>query len=531
MAAGQHNLRRVAATAALIFAVIAASAVSIVCAYPIFSHTYDEPAHIAAGLELLGRGTYTYEQQHPPLARIAVAIGPYLTGARPHGEAEIFDEGLAVLYGSGDYLVTLSAARLGVLPFLIAVIALTAAWAYYDFGAMAAITSAVVLATTPPLLAHAGLATTDVPLTAMLIISLFAFRLWLDKPNARRSTIIGASTALAITAKLSALVFLPACFLAATMLRELCGRGERTRPSLARQAVMGLPGGILAFCFVLWLVYGGPADPLHPFEQLFAGVREVLEHNAKGHISFFCGQISFAGHWLFFPTALLIKTPVFALLLAAVGAIVILRRHRRDWRYAMVLGSAGAILGIAMLGRIDLGVRYVLPLYPLTAIIAGIGAAGVASRRSWVGSGMVGCLMLGQAAVAAASWPDYLPYFNVLAGSHPERLLVDSDLDWGQDVNRVAAELQRRGIRDVATALHGNADLSRHGFPRYTELEWDEPATGWIVVSQTRWSFGTGAPPFDGYRWLKRYAPVSMIGKTVRLYYIDPEDDGARPEK
>jgi hypothetical protein len=106
MAAGQHNLRRVAATAALIFAVIAASVVSIVCAYPIFSHTYDEPAHIAAGLELLGRGTYSYEQQHPPLARIAVAIGPYLTGARPHGEAEIFDEGLAVLYGSGDYLVT-----------------------------------------------------------------------------------------------------------------------------------------------------------------------------------------------------------------------------------------------------------------------------------------------------------------------------------------------------------------------------------------------------------------------------------------
>jgi len=287
----------------------------------------------------------------------------------------------------------------------------------------------------------------------------------------------------------------------------------------------------LAFCFVLWLVYGGPADPLHPFEQLFAGVREVLEHNAKGHISFFCGQISFAGHWLFFPTALLIKTPVFALLLAAVGAIVILRRHRRDWRYAMVLGSAGAILGIAMLGRIDLGVRYVLPLYPLAAISAGIGAARLAIRRSWIRSGMVACLLLGQAAVAAASWPDYLPYFNVLAGSHPERLLVDSDLDWGQDVNRVAAELQRRGIRDVATALHGNADLSRHGFPRYTELEWDEPATGWIVVGQTRWSFGTGAPPFDGYRWLKRYAPVSMIGKTVRLYYIDPEDDGARPEK
>src|SRR5205085_1903728 len=192
MAAGQHNWRRVAASAALIFAIIAASAVSIVCAYPIFSHTYDEPAHIAAGLELLDRGTYSYEQQHPPLARIAVAIGPYLTGARAHGEPDIFDEGLAVLYGSSDYLATLSAARLGILPFFIAVLAVTAAWSYYDFGAVAAITSAVLLATTPPLLAHAGLATTDVPVTAMLMTSLFAFRLWLDKPNAIRSAIVGA---------------------------------------------------------------------------------------------------------------------------------------------------------------------------------------------------------------------------------------------------------------------------------------------------------------------------------------------------
>ncbi len=52
-------------------------------------------------------------------------------------------------------------------------------------------------------------------------------------------------------------------------------------------------------------------------------------------------------------------------------------------------------------------------------------------------------------------------------------------------------------------------------------MEWDEPTTGWIVISLTRVAFGTAAPPFDGYRWLERYTSVAMIGKTVRLYYIE----------
>jgi hypothetical protein len=42
------------------------------------------------------------------------------------------------------------------------------------------------------------------------------------------------------------------------------------------------------------------------------------------------------------------------------------------------------------------------------------------------------------------------------------------------------------------------------------------------VISATQFAFGTSAPPFDGYRWLQAFEPVAIIGKTVRLYYIDP---------
>src|SRR5438105_9381033 len=79
------------------FVILALGTMPIVGTYPVVSHTTDEPAHIAAGMELLDRGTFTYEQQHPPLARLAVAIGPYLWGARSHGASYIIDEGLAIL--------------------------------------------------------------------------------------------------------------------------------------------------------------------------------------------------------------------------------------------------------------------------------------------------------------------------------------------------------------------------------------------------------------------------------------------------
>lgn len=48
----------------------------IVSTYNVFNHTVDEPTHIACGMEWLSKGTSHYEDQHPPLSRIAVALGP-----------------------------------------------------------------------------------------------------------------------------------------------------------------------------------------------------------------------------------------------------------------------------------------------------------------------------------------------------------------------------------------------------------------------------------------------------------------------
>src|SRR3954463_14354518 len=88
-----------------------AATVAVVATYPVFSQTWDEPATLAAGMEWLSTGNYAYEAQHPPLARVASALLPYLRGARSRGSHSMYDEGRALLGEGAQYRRTLFLAR------------------------------------------------------------------------------------------------------------------------------------------------------------------------------------------------------------------------------------------------------------------------------------------------------------------------------------------------------------------------------------------------------------------------------------
>src|SRR5580704_1147981 len=70
---GRHSL-------AIFLVLVAVASARIIATYTVFNHTIDEPAHIACGMEWLDKKVYRYEPQHPPLARVMTAIGPYLAG-------------------------------------------------------------------------------------------------------------------------------------------------------------------------------------------------------------------------------------------------------------------------------------------------------------------------------------------------------------------------------------------------------------------------------------------------------------------
>src|ERR1044071_7030544 len=173
---------------------IVLGAVRIVATYPAISITFDEPAHIAAGMQLLDKDKFAYERLHPPLARVAAALGPYLAGYHSQNGGNMWIEGRRLYYdyagGHPDSLM-LTLARLGILPFFVACLALVWLWTDRYIGAVEGALAVIALGNLPLLLAHSGLATTDAPLAATCTAAFFAFLLWLDRTSITRGVLVG----------------------------------------------------------------------------------------------------------------------------------------------------------------------------------------------------------------------------------------------------------------------------------------------------------------------------------------------------
>ena len=181
-----------------------------------------------------------------------------------------------------------------------------------------------------------------------------------------------------------------------------------------------------------------------------------------------------------------------------------------------------AVLVPALLSRVDLGVRIVLAVYPFLALLAARGASSawrsagtraqvLARRRRGVGArrGMLRDL--------GTHLADYLAYFNPVAVPRPERVLVDSNLDWGQDLYRLADTVRARGIDSIRVHYFGSSQLSSVGLTNARRLGRDERTSGWIAASET---FPRRRLVRHVLRWLARRTPVARIGPSMRLYYI-----------
>jgi 4-amino-4-deoxy-L-arabinose transferase-like glycosyltransferase len=531
----------------LLFFLIVLAALRVVATYRVFSETNDEH-HFVAGIEWLDRGAYTYTIYHPPLARIFESLPLYLDGARAHGKAEVVDEKDAILYAGRGYATNLALGRLGALPFLIASIAAVWIWGRRLFGVPAAVAATVLFSTLPPVLAHAGLATTDAPVMATLAVALYALCLFLEKPTAMRALGLGAACALAVLSKFSAIPFFAAAALAILAARWIVGRRGLDEPGRAPSHGIGwaVPAvlAVLVAALVVWAGYRfswgslpetvGPrsrdivvgagaratAGTPVPAPEFFEGIRRLRETMREGHPAFLLGRYGRTGWWYYFPVALAVKTPIPFLILAAIGGIASLRlaRRSRDWRPAAPFVAAGAILAASMPSRIDIGVRHILPMYPLLAVSAGLGTTLLwnAARRGRAGRIAVGILFTWQTVGSAAAHPDYLAWFNELAGGHPDRILLDSNLDWGQDLYRLRDALAARHVASVSLAYLGVADPARQGLPPTRPLPPDHPTTGWVAISEMWRKDVPGGG--HAYAWLRSDEPVARVGRSILLY-------------
>ena len=515
-------LRRLKPGALAIILILIAS-LRIVSTYRVLSHTTDEPAHIAAGIEWLENGTYTYEDQHPPLARVTGALGLYLTGSRWSHNKDLYNEGYHLLGQNKRYNRALFFSRLFMLPFFWIGAAAVYFWGLRIGGTRTAVFSTLLFTTTPTILAHAGLATTDMALTAFVSATLVASLYWASKPGWRASAIFGLTLGLALLSKFSALAFLPAAWLlmyAAHLLLDWPG----ALPALKRAAKL-LPWAALSTAIALLLVWAGyrfaigPVDYLDatlPAPAFFTGIHYVYAHNNVGHLAYLMGHLSQRGFWYYYPVVLAVKTPLATLILLAIAICLATRK------IAMPLALIAALLAIGLFSHINIGVRHILPIYTAFAVCGGAALDRLwrlpGANRKWM-TWTAAALLLWQIATGALEHPDYLAYTNELAGSHPERILADSDLDWDQGMRGLALRLQQLGVQNFHFKPNSSGYMIANGnaFPNYELMpDGDQPPPGWSAVCITAWKL-SGQP-----KWAERIEPKEKIHRSIYLYYFPP---------
>jgi 4-amino-4-deoxy-L-arabinose transferase-like glycosyltransferase len=523
---GQRDSRIWAAVA---LAVVLIGAIRIASTWRLFAETYDEATQIARGVEWLSAH---------------VGLGPYLDGAHYHGKPTRVEESHAIFADAPDYYRLLAEARAGNLIFY--VLACLGVWLLARECGGAAVAAMAVASFTliPVVLGHAGMATTDFALVACLPLAFWSWQVGLESPDRKHAALAGAATALAILSKFSSFGFLPAMLAALLALRWR----RRNLPACTRKAMVNFAVVFAVTMFlVCWAAYRFEVTPIRtppgrqfllldryigtsgwlhalvyrllevpfPLSKILNGIGEVFQHSVDGHDAYLFGQVSRHGWWYFFPVVLLVKTPLAFMALAGLGAVMAI--HDSNARASECLAAGTAMVLVSLSSSIDIGVRHVLPVYAFAAVLAGLAVV-----RLWPRTKLVGALCV--CLIAANLWahPHYLADFNLLAMGTPERIVTDSDLDWGQDLPFATRALIERGVREAWLAYAGVYDVGRERGVTYHALPPNTPVEGWVAISIRQIYFegamarAKGQP--EPYGWLKTIRPTMRAGRSILIF-------------
>ncbi|HVN38080.1 MAG TPA: glycosyltransferase family 39 protein [Myxococcota bacterium] len=511
--------------------------------------TIDEFAHVPAGYANLATGRFDVHAKNPPLAKMLLALpGTLAREAQvPEPQENPFAWG-PWRYGhrfmeanTARYFRIFFEARAVVVAFALLTAALIFAWGRALFGASAAAIATALFLLSPDTLAHGHLATLDMACALAVLTSAFAVRAALRTPALSRWLLAGAVWGAALLVKFTALLLAPGFALLALVARwPAWRRGVGDFAALVAAALLvsnlgmlargtGTPLGQFHFGSDLasslqshlpgWLPVPLPRDYVSGYDA----VMRDIEHGEFP--SYLRGHWSREGWWYYEAVALAVKMPEpFVVMLCALPIFLARARLPRREILAVLAPLFSIAVPMTALNHLNIGLRYLLPAFPFLYLLLG----SVFARPGRPTRVVAALVLAYYAGTALVVHPAHLAYFNPLSGgpAHGHQWLLDSNLDWGQDLYRVPAALEARGIREPIWLLYfGHVDPRLYGIDSHILPR--EPVEGVIAVSVSYlagFSYPVTAPDgtliaigADHAHWLRRLAPIARLG-SIWLY-------------
>ncbi len=510
------------------------------------SITFDEGPHLAVGYATLRTGDLRLQPVHihPPLANVMAAAPLLLQDDLPDPRT-ISGWEIASLSATTDSVVwqyphprrLALASRFPIIGMTLLLAAILFRWATDLFGPRAGALALFLLAFDPNLIAHGSLVTTDMAVVLWGTATFFLVARDLRRVQWGYWAGAGVTLGLALASKVSAISLIP-------VLGLLCLVGPQTRPWRRRLLAGGVCFGLAGL--VLWAAYGFEIAPLPglpcpvPAATHVKIYRSLQEHYQLGHPSFLLGQNSSHGWWYYFPVAFALKTPLPTLLLLAIAGYGVLRRRGQKigWgQWGTLLLYPALYTASSFFSSVNIGYRHLLPLLPFLYIFV----SHIANREWRTANGeqrMIKksrltldvsrltfyALLLSLPTIALLLSPHYLTYFNLPEGY---RYLVDSNLDWGQNLWQLRDWMQDNDVERVYYAHFSPARPQVYGVeadflppdPRAVAFAPLDPAPGVYAIGATVLQ-GTYTPDVNTYAWFRTHEPLARLGRALFIYRV-----------
>lgn len=550
------------------------------------SLTMDELAHTTAAYSYIVESDYRLNPEHPPLLKLlaggGIWIGSKITDTKvttpsesqfweaPNKQWDVGREFFYTLGNDPQFLMFWSR-----LPMIL----LAVFGALYLFYAVLHHTKSLIVATVTGIgfltsinvIAHTRYVTTDIGITIALIFVVDWFSRYLKAPTPK--TITGLVSALLIAAftKFSWVVVGP-LFLGILLWYR---RRVNTKSWLAITREIGQDAGIffVAWLFATQIIYGPlvgamsrelqselitqsfPADNtlseltrfgltslasvpgLRPTTHFITGQLMVFQRVGGGNITFLLGQVTDSSFRAYFPITYLVKTPIPFLLLLGVTVLTFVRAKVTKvslWKkfplfYQILTGLIMWYWLVAISSNLNLGIRYILPIVVATELIVWyVVFEHLPNLPGWKQIRNASLIWIWVTPVFV--FPSYIGYVNdFVGGERAFQIFVDSNLDWGQDLYRLVAFTEENNIDTIKLDYFGggNPQLEFPGI--FQNLDSREgPQTGWVAVSATKLQnsrFYQQELGLEDYWWLYWETPEAVIGNSILVYYIEPENE------
>jgi hypothetical protein len=554
------------------------------------SPVVDEIPHIGAGYSYIVQHSYQFNPEHPPLAKDLAGLAMLTLNLDRSAFGKTYQKnwptdvngewnfGRTLIFNSDNDAITLvRTAKLPMLLFFIISGWLIFIWTKKIYGPKAGLLALFLFSFAPTIITHSRLVTTDMAALFGIILSTYFFVRYLEDQTKKNFWLAAITFGVAELTKFSTFLLIPYFVLVGIVWGYAYHHHLRHMVLGAWKSVLVI---MVGFIFIVGPVYqlhilgdtpekqksdsklvlatyGNRifADPviwasdkpiLRPFAQYGLGLLMVFQRNVGGNQTYFLGELYQHGVKPYFPIVYFIKEPLpfwGLFLIAIIGFLAYARprEHRlQEWvknhftEVALLLWIL-IYWALSINANVNIGIRHLIPVYGFTYILlAGLLAfvyEKIKAKKLYLT--VVGLMSAWFLAETLMVFPYYLTYFNQAAGGPAggHKYVVDSNLDWGQDLKRLADWVDTNNIKKISLDYFGWADQNyylgkkfdwiRGGqYKNAQQFLTDNPNGGYIAVSATFYQESTAINGNKYYAWLEGYKPVIVVGNSIFVWHI-----------